>query len=241
MKLIVLIMVSLFTFACKNDLSVDEILNETVNVYGGEAYKNSKIQFEFRGKNYSVIRKNGKFHFERNYIDSLSNIKEYIINKGVYKEIDGSSVNLTQHQKRIISNSINSVVYFASLPYPLLDDAVKSRLLKTNDSEKYYVVEVTFEEEGGGEDFDDRYIYWINKRSFKMDYLAYYFHVNGGGSRFRVVHNERKINGIIITDHDNYNSDELGKQEIEKYLQLYIENKLKKLSEVNLENPSVEL
>jgi hypothetical protein len=152
-------------------------------------------------------------------------------------------VELSETDRRRIGNSINSVIYFASLPYPLQDKSAIKKLLGEDEfaDKTYYVVEITFLEEGGGDDFDDRYIYWINKADFSMDFFAYYFHVNDGGSRFRVVHNERNVNGIILTDHDNYKSDKLKKNEIEKYLQLYKRNELKKLSEINLENVRVEI
>ena len=69
---------------------------------------------------------------------------------------------------------------------------------------QYYRVEVTFDEKGGGEDYDDIYIYWINKETFKTDYLAYEFNIDGGGTRFREAFNERIINGIRFVDYNNY-------------------------------------
>jgi hypothetical protein len=37
-------------------------------------------------------------------------------------------------------------------------------------------------------DFDDEYMYWI-KDTRKVDYLAYSYHVNDGGVRFRAAFN----------------------------------------------------
>ncbi|MEM9686700.1 MAG: DUF6503 family protein, partial [Bacteroidota bacterium] len=37
-----------------------------------------------------------------------------------------------------------------------------------------------------------------------MDYLAYEFHVNGGGLRFREAYNIRTVNGIRFVDYNNF-------------------------------------
>ncbi len=243
-KLILIVSATLFfVVGCKSKLNVEEIISQSIETYGGKLYKNSRIQFDFRGRSYSAARSNDTYLFERTYRDSTGLVKEYINNEGTFKEINGKPIDLTKSEARRIGNSINSVIYFASLPYPLQDRAVIKKLLgeTTHDSKTYSIIEITFSEEGGGDDFEDRYIYWINNETYKMDFLAYYFHVNGGGSRFRVVHNERKINGIVLTDHDNYKADKIGITDIERYLELYEKGDLKKVSEINLENPEVEL
>lgn len=84
-------------------------------------------------------------------------------------------------------NSVNSVHYFAYLPQGLNDKAVQKELLGevVLKGEPYYKVRVTFAQEGGGNDYEDVFIYWFHKQKFTMDYLAYEFHVDGGGMRFR--------------------------------------------------------
>ncbi|MCF8412638.1 MAG: hypothetical protein K9G44_04410, partial [Melioribacteraceae bacterium] len=168
--------------------------------------------------------------------------KEYKNNMGVFREVNGESVELNQELKTRIGNGINSVIYFASLPYPLNDKAaVKEYIGMANMKDQpYYVVEVTFKAEGGGEDFEDRYVYWFHEETFSMDYLAYYFRVNGGGSRFRIMHNKRMINGITFTDHENYKSDEIG-DNVEDYDTLFNNANIEKVSDINLENVSVEI
>jgi len=64
-------------------------------------------------------------------------------------------------------------------------------------------VNILDNQEGGGDDFDDTYVYFFNKSTFKPDYLAYDFHVNGGGMRFREAYNERYVNGIRFVDYNN--------------------------------------
>ena len=47
-------------------------------------------------------------------------------------------------------------------------------------------------------------MYWFNKETFKPDYLAYDFHTDGGGVRFRKAYNERYVDGIRFVDYENY-------------------------------------
>ena len=136
-------------------------------------------------------------------------------------------------------NSVNSVHYFAYLPYGLNDPAVNKKLLGETQlaGKKYYKVEVTFNEEDGGEDFEDIYIYWINKETFRPDYLAYEFSINGGGARFREAFNERIINGIRFVDYKNYKAaDNISVYNLEA---LFKSKELELLSTIRLEDISV--
>ena len=82
------------------------------------------------------------------------------------------------------------------------------------------------------------FIYWINKKSYEVEYLAYSFHVNGGGVRFRKAYNERDIEGVRFVDYENYkpkdNSTKLSELE-----NLFRQNKLELLSKIELKNVKV--
>ena len=52
-------------------------------------------------------------------------------------------------------------------------------------------------------------MYWVDKKDFTVDYLAYKYAVNGGGIRFRKAYNERGIEGIRFVDYKNYKPETL--------------------------------
>jgi len=87
----------------------------------------------------------------------------------------------------VYSNSLNSVMYFLQLPKPLLDDAVHSELLGEIKIEEatYWTIKVYFSEEGGGQDYQDEYRYWINQDTYEIDYLAYNYNAEGGGEDYQ--------------------------------------------------------
>jgi len=167
----------------QSEYDPQNIIDKTIEKYGGTAYKNSMIEFDFRDRHYKVFRKNGNFLYERFYSDSSGNIHEGFDNKSVFKKINKQTIDLTTKKSNSIKESINSIIYFFTLPYSLNDRAVvKDYLGESNIKNKpFYLIEVTFKQEGGGIDFEDRYVYWINKDNYSMDYFAYYFQVNGGG------------------------------------------------------------
>jgi len=206
----------------QSEYDPQNIIDKTIKKYGGTAYKNSMIEFDFRDRHYKVFRKNGNFLYERFYSDSSGNIHEGFDNKSVFKKINKQTIDLTTKKSNSIKESINSIIYFFTLPYSLNDRAViKEYLGESNIKNKpFYLIEVTFKQEGGGIDFEDRYVYWINKDNYSMDYFAYYFQVNGGGSRFRRVHNVRRVEGIVFGDQENFTSDEISTN-IEDYKQLF--------------------
>lgn len=90
---------------------------------------------------------------------------------------------------RAAETQLNSVVYFALLPYNLADPAVRLRRLDDAafDHRVHHTVEVTFAKDGGGRDHDDRFVFWFEQRTGRLRALAYAFHTGEGGTRFRRV------------------------------------------------------
>ncbi len=230
-----------FTGCTKQKLDVNEIVNTAIKTHGGKLYPSSKISFDFRDKHFTVKRQNGLFEFTREFTDTSGNkIKDILTNNSFIRLIDGKAANITDEKKNAFSNSVNSVIYFALLPYGLNDKSVNKKLLGEVkvEGKNYYKIKVTFSQNGGGEDFNDVFVYWINKENYSMDFLAYLYHVNGGGSRFRKAVNKRNVNGIIFSDYLNYGNEGVN-YNIENYDKDLEKGNLKLVSEINLKNISV--
>ncbi|NNJ88175.1 MAG: deoxyribose-phosphate aldolase, partial [Eudoraea sp.] len=114
--------------------------------------------------------------------------------------------------------------------------AVQKELLGKNQikGKDYYKIKVTFDQQGGGNDYEDVYLYWIDQKTYKPTYLAYEFHVNGGGLRFREAYNERYVEGIRFVDYYNYKPK--GEARITRLDALYENGELELLSDIELEN-----
>ncbi|WP_405379761.1 DUF6503 family protein [Maribacter sp. LLG6340-A2] len=186
--------------------NVDVIVKRAVEAHGGPLYDTAHYQFVFRNKLYTFNNKKG-YTYTVHFIDSIGNrTADYLINGTLERTINEKAVALSKKDIAKYSNALNSVIYFATLPHKLLDSAVIKEhvghaIIK---EEQYDVVKVTFEQKGGGEDFDDIFMYWINKNSHYIDYLAYSYNVNGGGVRFRSAYNPRTVDGIRFQDYINW-------------------------------------
>lgn len=205
----ILLTTTLFIFGCKerNTLDANTIINKSIEVSGGKLFYNSKINFDFRDKHYKAIRNNGKFQYERVFSDSLGNIRDVLNNKGFQRYVNEKPFEVSDDKSRAYSSSVNSVHYFSVLPYGLNAPAVNKLYLGNVDvkGENYHKIKVTFYEEGGGEDFDDVFVYWIHTDTNKVDYLAYsYSEKEGIGLRYREAFNERYINTLRFVDYNNY-------------------------------------
>ena len=207
---IIFAVIFLVAIGCKNvdsdQFSAQDIVDKSIEVSGGKLYKSSNISFTFRKLRYEKENIEGRKILKRIIKEDSTTILDILKDNSFERYINGSPKDVVDSMAIKYSNSINSVHYFAYLPYGLNDPAVNKKLLgetKIGDRH-YYKVEITFDEKDGGEDFDDIYIYWFNKDTYKPDYLAYEFHVNGGGTRFREATNERVINGIRFVDYINY-------------------------------------
>ena len=222
-------------------LTAQQIIDKSIVASGADKVANGQIEFKFRDKEYAAVRENGLFRLFRSFKDEkLGMVSDGVLNNGFERHVNGHLFKVPDSMAVKYTSSVNSVHYFSVLPYGLNDAAVKKKLLpEVNiNSKPYYKVQISFSEEGGGEDFEDVFIYWINKTSFKIDYLAYSFHVNGGGKRFREAYNERVVNGIRFVDYNNYKATNASTK-LENLDKAFENNELIKLSEINLENVSV--
>ena len=242
MKYSIPLLIILLSFSCRSDRSEitdpQVIIDKTIERSGSNIIANSEIQFRFRDKSYRAKREQGIFELVREFEDSTGVIKDVLSNTGLQRFRNETLVLLEDIQASKYASSVNSVHYFAVLPYGLNDSAVKKRYLgmaKIND-QNYYKIEISFHEEGGGEDFEDVFIYWINKSNFYIDYLAYSYNEEDGiGIRFREAFNERFINGTRIVDYKNYkpNKDAVTLNDLDTSFE---RGELKLLSKIILED-----
>lgn len=183
------------------------IVENAIAHHGGTSIDSSKVDFVFRGKSYSAERSGKYFTYLRSYVDKVGAvIDDELTNEAFSRKVDTTIRTLSSKDSLAYANSLNSVMYFAFLPYFLQDPAVNLGYKGTTTikGEPYYEVSVRFSEDGGGKDFEDEYAYWFRQSNFQMDYLAYNFLVNGGGARFREAFNSRTIKGILFQDYINY-------------------------------------
>ena len=241
--LVVLLLLCLM--ACKpseQKLTAQEIIDKTILFSGADKVANSKITFKFRENSYIATRKKGIFKLFRTYKKDSLIIKDVLKNNGYERSINAKPVNVADSMIAKYRNSINSVHYFSVLPFGLNAAAVNKKLLKsaTLKGKEYYKIEITFSKEGGGDDFDDVFIYWIGKEDFLVDYLAYSYHTNGGGKRFRVLKEQCIKNGIRFVDYHNYKplNESVSLADVD---QAFESNGLIKVSEIILKDIEVAL
>jgi hypothetical protein len=133
-------------------------------------------------------------------------------------------------------------MYFFQLPKPLKDGAVISELLGSTKilEQFYWVVKVGFTEQGGGDDFQDEYRYWINQKNYEIDYLAYNYLTDGGGTRFRKAKNKRTMSGFLFQDYTNYKPQD-KRVLLDSLPSLFEKGLLVKVSEIENKNIQISL
>lgn len=245
MKYFTILLLVLLLVGCqeeKEETTAKEIINKTIENAGGEKYRRATINFEFRDHTYKSSRNGGEFQLEREITDSAGTFKDIISNTGYQRFINDSLVKIPDSMATRYSSSVNSVHYFAHLPYGLNDPAVKKELAGEAiiNGEPYFQLKITFRQEGGGADHHDEFMYWIHKEDYSVDYLAYKFQVNDGGIRFRKAYNERFIEGIRFADYQNFTVEDFDTP-LDQLDELYEEEKLEHLSTIETENVKVEL
>ncbi|WP_124980678.1 DUF6503 family protein [Nonlabens xiamenensis] len=243
LKQLIILLVLLTIGACQDPQpSAGEIMNKALEAHGTAIASNARLEFDFRGIAYAVERKNGNYVYERHLeIDSLE-VVDRLNNQGFTRSSDGEIQMIADSLKNRYAASLNSVVYFAQLPFGLDGPAINLRYLGQDliKGKTYHEIEVTFDEEGGGEDHDDIFVYWVDAENFLIDFLAYSYCEQECGYRFRESVNRRNLNGVIVQDYNNYKALQTDPT-LSKMDDLWEEGKLEKISEIKLERAKVKL
>ena len=215
----------------KKETKASTIINEAITAHGGELYNQAAYSFIFRNHKYRFINNKDQFSYSVNY-NGKNDTLDIMTNETFERRINGTKVVLSSKEENKYRNKLNSVIYFATLPYKLKDSSVNTKFIETRTIKDLYydVIEVTFNQEGGGEDYDDEFYYWINQETKKIDYLAYNYRVNNGGVRFRSAYNKRVIGGITFQDYINWKAS-VGTP-LKELPSLYEQNKLTELSRI---------
>jgi hypothetical protein len=234
----VLLSFTFFGISCDSRTEAEKIVDAAIDAYGGALYETSAITFDFRGTHYSIFKSPTAFEYSREFTDSTGQVVDVLNNAGFTRKVNGVLIDtLTEERIGAFSRSVNSVAYFAFLPYGLNDAAaIKTYLGKTTiKGKEYHQVKVTFQAEGGGDHFEDEFLYWFGVDDSQMDYMAYSYHTDGGGVRMRDVRANREVGGIRFQDYNNLKA---ARKEtpLDSMQVLYETGALVKLSEINLEN-----
>ena len=220
-----------------------QIIDQCIEKHGGESYANLEVSFAFRDRTYKGSRKEGRFSYERLLVqEDGTKLLDILTNDRLIRKQNGQQIALTAKDSSAYANSVNSVFYFALLPYFLNDPAAIKTYLGTSSikEQPYHKIQVTFRQAGGGKDFEDQFVYWIHRDNYTMDYLAYNYLTDGGGSRFREAYNVRTIKGIRFADYINYKPDP-DSREVATFDALFEQGLMKELSRIDTENIEVEL
>ena len=205
--------------------------------HGTELLSATSFSFQFREYRYAYSKDNGRKVYSRSRVTEAGLLIDSLVNdRDFYRWIGEEKVSLPDSLSQKYSESLNSVLYFVQLPKVLKDPAVVAEYMgKTKiKGEPYVALKVSFQQAGGGVDYQDEYRYWIHEEKQLIDYLTYRFYTNGGGTRFRAVKHRERHAGFVLQDYDNYKAnekfpslDDLPKQYEQQTLQLVstIENK----------------
>lgn len=220
--------------------TAQQVVDQAIDASGTQGIRNANATFTFRNIRYEYQAANGRYAYTRIQLDSLGNeVKDVLTNDGLKRYINDQEAEITEEKRIAYTSSVNSVIYFAFLPSSLNDAAVNKTLVGTVtiEGKTYYKIKVTFEAEGGGEDYEDVFYYWFDTDDYSMDYLAYSYNEDDGkGIRFRVAYNSRKVNGVTMQDYRNLKPKIKDSVPLPEIDQAYQQAKLEELSLIELED-----
>lgn len=243
MKLLSIILLTVAIVSCKQrdtQLTAQAIVDEAIaNSCNGNC-DHATIDFTFRDRCYVSKRDGGNYQYERITTDSTGITHDILTNNRFLRYKNDTLVKVSDSMVTRYSNSINSVHYFAQLPYGLNAPAARKELVGEAiiKGESYFEIGVNFVEERGGKDFEDEFVFWIHKENYTVDYFAYSYATDGGGIRFREAYNPRIVKGIRFVDYNNFKpkSSEVALTDLDS---LFEKGELDLLSKIETESVGV--
>lgn len=227
-----------FLVGCTTGPSPQEIINASIQAHGLDQLNGKRLAFDFRDKHYELERSTHEYVYTRSFQDSLGHVEDRLVNSHLFtRAVDGKEIEIADEWKSKYANSVNSVLYFTQLPFMLNDPAVLRSYqgLVEIKGKQYHQLEIRFQEQDGGVDFEDVFLYWFADESSTMDYLAYSYITDGGGVRFREAINRRSIDGVIFQDYINYKPKEKHTS-LDSMLELFKSGQLVELSRIENKN-----
>lgn len=203
MKKIFTILFFTLPFTLFSQNKAQKIIQKSIKAHGGLHYENLAVSLDFRQFHLILKQNNGSFHYERSMTDSTQTVyRDVLTNEGFHREKNGVKMELSEKDFSRYKEGINSQSYFLLLPYKLNDKAVIATYLGEGivEGKKQYKIKVAFQKEGGGQDHEDVFCYWINQKTYLIDYIAY----ANGGPRFRKATVRHTVGSITFQDYENY-------------------------------------
>lgn len=208
---------------------------ERANIAHGTAILDqSSFRFTFRDYTYGFTQEKYTKSYSRTKLTTEGRLTDTLYNGRDFKRwVNDIPIFLSDSLQQRYTESINSVLYFIQIPRVLKDAAVQSSFIgKENiQGEPYISLKITFQQEGGGVDYQDEYRYWIHQKTHLIDFLAYRFYSGEGGTRFRKVSHRERVNGMVFQDYENF-SPPTPFPPLDSIASLYIKGKLKKVSDI---------
>ena len=233
--------------APQGDAEALALIDRAREHHGSAVLDRAEVTFSFRGTPFVLRRDGGRFRYARATTDSLGRtVEEAVDNDGAHRTVDGAEVALDSAEAARVATAVNSVAYFALLPAGLADPAVRARRLAPDrvGGQDYDRVEVSFAQDGGGQDHQDRYVYWLRPSDGEIGHYAYSYLETPGdtaraatGTRFRVPIGARRVGGVLFQDWQNLSADSSGR--LERFGALYDAGRTFEVSQVVLDSVRV--
>lgn len=188
-------------------IAAKELLAEAVQSAGLRAPRGLEVRFSFRGTPYQLWLDGQRAIYRRQVTLPNGTVRtDRLEGDRFTSSVGGEPVELKPADAAALRRSLNSVAYFALLPRPLEDEAVIARSLGSTrlEGQDWDTVEIRFREEGGGEDHDDVFRYWIHPETHRLGYLAYTFETGEGGVRLRKATRYHEVDGVVLVDWANH-------------------------------------
>ena len=133
MKVVYILTLVFLIVSCKEKvrtaLSAQEIVDKSISVSGGEQYRTNDVFYKFRDYQYVSEWKDRDRILKRIRLTDSTKVVDVKGSRGFNRFVNDSMVPLKDSIANLYANSVNSVHYFAYLPYGLNDPAVNKELL----------------------------------------------------------------------------------------------------------------
>lgn len=189
-------------------VDMPDIVARSIEFHGGDLLLRSEVRFQLCSKSgcakVRVLRNGGLYEHEVAGRIAGADRRLLVTNDSVELWTEGEPTAIPADEEQRWRDAATSRTYHAFLPFRLSDPSVRFADLgmETWGDRTLHRVAVGFEAGTSSADYD-RWAFWFDPETARLEHFAYSYRGSPDGLRFRKLHEFRRVEGLLFADQVN--------------------------------------
>lgn len=190
----------------KDNTDAKAILLKALKAHGEALHNAATVTFSLNNYDFVLNREGYNYRYEMSRQTDTAKHTAVTFNGGFEYLVDGVQSSQGPRMDNIVKNRVNAVAFDFYLPYELTgNDAIHTyKGQEIVRGKKYHKVEVTFKQIDPEQPDNRIFLLWIETNNYEIDFIGKQDGDRSTRKQFAAAANKRRLNGMLITDFETY-------------------------------------